>query len=246
MKVKNFLFFPKRIPEPKIMGKIELNTFEKISKESRKRWNLPFVDFVLQTSGIKSGNILDVGCGPGLLVKTLAKKSKNFHVVGLDISEYAIYQSKKNTKNIKNIEFKKGSVYNLPFFDSSFDIIVCKDSFHQFPRDPVKALKEMLRVVKKEGFIFITDLKRDVPEYLLNRVIPPDSTFKKLLYYSARAAYTKNEMKKIIKDTGGKCISISTRKITRDVANRYKKEGINLDSLKEAFQSRYIAVIRKE
>lgn len=239
------LFFPKRIAEPKAMGKIELDVFEKISKKNYKRWNLPFTDFIFKTTDIKNGKILDAGCGPGLLVKTIAKRSKRFQVTGLDVSEYAISQAKKNCQKLKNVDFKIGSVYKIPFSDNSFDIIVCKDSFHQFPRNPVKALEEMLRVVKKGGLIYINDLKRDVPSYLLNRVIPPDNTFKKLLYYSARAAYTKSEMKRIIRKARGKCIRINTRKITRNMARFYQQNNINVSALRESFQSRYVAVIKK-
>jgi len=246
-KRKKKMYFPHRLAEPKDMGKVELDVFEKISRESQKRWNLPFLDFVLKSSSLEKGNILDVGSGPGFLARDLAKKSKKLHVIGLDVSQYAVSQARKNGANIGNLEFKKGSVYNLPFPDNFFDVVICKDSFHQFPNKPVQALKEMLRVVKKdEGLIYINDLRRDVPLYLINRVVPPNSTFEKLLYYSARAAYTKIELQKIIEKAGGKCITVTTRKVTDKIKRLYEKEGIDPRFLKESFQSRYLAVIKNK
>ena len=39
--------FPKRIPEPKEMGKEEMKVFEKMSSDNYQRWMIPFVDDAL-------------------------------------------------------------------------------------------------------------------------------------------------------------------------------------------------------
>lgn len=49
--------------------------------------------------------------------------------------------------------FKKENAENLSFEDGSFDFVLCKESYHHFPR-PMKALYEMLRVAKK-GIILL-------------------------------------------------------------------------------------------
>lgn len=238
------MFFKYRIAEPKVMEKLELDVFEKISKDSYARWIVPLVDDLIRKTMISHGAILDVGCGPGFLVKELSQRSRRFSVTGLDVSAYAISQAKRNCKGLKNAKFKVGSIYRLPFPTGSFDLVVCKDSFHQFPSNPIKVLQEMLRVVKKDGLIYIHDLRRDVPHYLLKRVVPPDTTFKKLLYYSARAAYTKKEMEGLIRKAGGKCVSIATRRVTSAIARRYQKIKVSPSALREAFQSRYVAILR--
>lgn len=241
---KKQLYFPKRLPEPKLMGKIELDVFEKISKDSYKRWMIPFVDDALNKSNLIEGTILDIGCGPGLLSKEFAARSSKFFIIGIDISLYAIKQARKNCRGLKNVKFRIENVNHLSFLDKSFDLVICKDSLHHF-LNPLHAIQEMSRVVKPGGIIYIQDLRRDVPLYLLKRVIPPDTVFKKLLYYSTRAAYTKNEFQKFVIQIKNCNTIIKTRKITKVLQKKYNKIGIKLQALREAFQSRYVAIIKK-
>jgi ubiquinone/menaquinone biosynthesis C-methylase UbiE len=160
----NAIIFKKRIPEPKAMEAIEMAVFDALSKENYRRWMLPLVDDFLFRTRISEGTIVDIACGPGLLSKALAERSKKFTVVGIDISVHALGLARKNCAKLKNTRFIKGSVYALPFKTESADAVICKDSFHHFDR-PASALKEMLRVLKPNGYVYIQDMRRDVPQY---------------------------------------------------------------------------------
>ena len=60
--------------------------------------------------------ILDVGCASGHFYRSLKKKiSKNFFYTGLDPYQIFIDKAKKAWKNEKNVNFKKGNIYKLPF-----------------------------------------------------------------------------------------------------------------------------------
>ena len=235
--------FKKRIPEPKEMGREEMRVFEKMSSDNYQRWMIPFVDDALSKLKENMAKILDVGCGPGFLVKEIASRGKCFDVYGADLSSHAIRMAKNNCKDLNNAHFKKASVYKLPFPDNAFDMVVCKDSLHHFD-DLQKALGEMLRVTKDGGVIYIQDLKRDLPQYLLKRAIPPDTTFKKLQFYSARASYTKEEIKSILKKLKVGSFFIKTRNLAKQLLRKYS--DINPKQLREGFQCRYILTIRKQ
>ena len=62
------VFFKKRIPEPKVMERVEHDVFEKASQENYKRWMVPLVDDALERfeKNNKKDNlkILDIACGP--------------------------------------------------------------------------------------------------------------------------------------------------------------------------------------
>ena len=234
--------FSKRVPEPKEMGREEMKVFEKMSSENYQRWMIPFVDDALSKLKADAAKILDVGCGPGFLVKEIASRGKCFDVYGADLSSHAIRMAKNNCKDFNNTHFKKASAYKLSFPDNSFDMVVCKDSLHHFDDLP-KALGEMLRVTKDSGTLYIQDLKRDLPQYLLKRAIPPDTILKKLQFYSARASYTKEEIKSILKKLKVGSFSVKTRSLTEQLLRKYS--DINSKQLRESFQCHYVIIINR-
>lgn len=228
------------------MGEVEMRAFEKLSAKNYKRWLIPLVDDVLVRYKKRDATILDVGCGPGLLTKEFAFRSRKFFVKGIDISRVAVNMAKKNCKELPNTSFFVGDVNRIPFPSNSFDIVVCKDTLHHF-NDPKQAIREMLRVVKKDGVIYIQDLRRDVPWYLLMRVISRNNIMEKLVYYSTRAAYTKEEIRKILTLLNVKTFHITTRKVTEKIKKKYERKNINIPLLRQGFVSRYaLAITRKK
>jgi ubiquinone/menaquinone biosynthesis C-methylase UbiE len=238
------MYFKTRKPEPQEMDKIEHEAFGNLSQENYNRWFIPLADHILSYSNSQDLDILDVGSGPGLLAKELGSRSKRFTIMGVDISNDALNIAKKKCGSNPNISFKKGSVYDLPFDDDIFDIVVCKDSFHHF-HNPPKALKEMWRVLKPGGILYMQDLRRDVPMYLLKRSIPRNNVIQRLQYYSVRASHTKSEVENLLRKLKPTLLKVKTRKITKNIMLKYKKMAIQGQQLREAFQSRYYAVAKK-
>jgi len=241
--VKN-LYFPKRIPEPKAMEQMEHKVFEKLASMSYKRWFVPIIDDVLKQTSFRKGVIVDIGSGPGLLVREFAKRSINFNVIGVDISKHAISIGKKNTKGLKNTSFIYANANHLPFDDLTIDVVIAKDSLHEF-KNPKQVLKEMLRITKKGGIIYIQDLRRDLPWYLLQQAIPPKSILQCLQYYSARASYTKKEIRIMLKKIGVSRYKIRTRNLTKSLIRKYRKVGVSASELRASFQARYVLIIQK-
>jgi ubiquinone/menaquinone biosynthesis C-methylase UbiE len=97
--------------------------------------------------------ILDLGCGSGRLYKFITEK--NVHYTGLDNNNDLLIIAKKN--NLKG-EFKYGDQLSIPFKDETFDCIFNIASFHHIPSDILRkrALYEMLRVLKKNGYLILT------------------------------------------------------------------------------------------
>lgn len=54
---------------------------------------------------------------------------------------------------------KKGSVSAIPFDNCSFDLVLCKGALHEV-KELEKAVSEMARVCKRDGFLIIIDLQR--------------------------------------------------------------------------------------
>jgi ubiquinone/menaquinone biosynthesis C-methylase UbiE len=106
------------------------------------------------------GSLLEIAPGPGFLSVEMAKDGK-FRVTGMDISKTFVELGHKNASEAGvEVEFRQGNASAMPFADSSFDLLVCRSAFKNFS-EPVKALKEMHRVLRPGGVGVINDLRRD-------------------------------------------------------------------------------------
>lgn len=94
---------------------------------------------------LKPESILDAGCGEGFTMDKLSKSKVGEKLEGIEYSKEAILFGKKLFPDLK---FIQGSVYELPYKNSSFDIVICTEVLEHLEQ-PTKALKEMLRVSKK-------------------------------------------------------------------------------------------------
>ena len=107
---------------------------------------------------LKDGSkILDVGCGKGFMIYDFLKLNPKFEIKGIDISNYAINNCKKEVVN----NLQVASCDDLPFEDNSFDLVISINTIHNLERDGCgKSLREINRVAKKNKFI-IVDAYRD-------------------------------------------------------------------------------------
>ena len=100
--------------------------------------------------------VLDVACGPGLLVCAFAKVVK--HATGVDVTPAMLDQARKeqHQAGIANVSWRLSSVPPLPFPDESFSIVSARFALHHF-LDPVDVVKEMHRVCETGGRVVIAD-----------------------------------------------------------------------------------------
>ena len=117
----------------------------------------------LLRKGVRSGRVLDIGTGSGLLALELAKVGNcHFDIVALDISEDMISKARENAECYgvsNNIEFIRASAASLPFADNHFDLVVSYASLHHWFQ-PIAVFDEIARVTKETGYAVIRDNKR--------------------------------------------------------------------------------------
>ena len=94
-----------------------------------------------------SGNILEIGAGSG---RNLKYYSSNYLVTGIDNSEGMLEEARKKARGMENVTLLLMDAENLEFPDNSFDYVITTFVLCTIP-DPVKALKEMRRVLKPSG-----------------------------------------------------------------------------------------------
>jgi ubiquinone/menaquinone biosynthesis C-methylase UbiE len=112
------------------------------------------VDF---TGAGPEDTILDVACGPGLVVCAFAQVVR--HATGIDLTPAMIEraQALQQEKGLTNVTWHIGDVLPLPYAEASFSIVTSRFAFHHFP-DPQAVLAEMKRVCTADGKVVLIDV----------------------------------------------------------------------------------------
>ena len=117
-----------------------------------KYWSNVVKDFKKYYRLTSNSKILDVGCGKGFMLYDFKKKIKGIKIKGIDVSSYAIKNSKTQVKKY----LKVANAKKLPFKDNEFDLVISINTIHNLnKKDCIKALMEIERVSKKNSFITV-------------------------------------------------------------------------------------------
>lgn len=239
----------KRIPEPEeeMEGSEEAENYFSIRRgKGGSSYQIVSLDILNNIKLIK-GKVLDIGCGYGGLIKELSIHEPKLSFVGLDLSKSMLKIGKKYCKNV-NVKFYQKPADRSSFKKNSFDLVVCKDTFHHFSK-PVKVLKEMLRIVKKGGHIYIIDLKRDCPKKIVLQTIQEvaeRNVNHSIQYYdSIKAAHTISEMKKLFKKSNIKKYKIKTLNVNKNFIKKYRINSDYYLKAKNFVKGRWVAIIKK-
>lgn len=101
--------------------------------------------------------IVDIGCGPGLLVVDLASRVGDFGtVVGIDSSPAMIELATRRCAGVGNAELRQGDATKLDLGDESMDVAICTQVL-LYVDDFAAAITEMYRVLKPGGRVYILE-----------------------------------------------------------------------------------------
>lgn len=103
--------------------------------------------------------VLDAGCGTGILLDHIANEVKMF--VGVDISKKTLLRAKQRIydNELSNAYLVQADVDNMPFSNNLFNKVLVLTVLQNSP-DPAKTLTEIKRVGKTGTFFVVTGLKR--------------------------------------------------------------------------------------
>ncbi len=113
--------------------------------------------------------VLDAGCGRGLMAIGAARYVPSGEVVGVDLwsaadqSDNTPEAARENVRQAgvaARVRIDTGDVRELPYDDASFDVVLSHWVVHNLPneRDRVRALTEMLRVLRPGGVLIVADI----------------------------------------------------------------------------------------
>lgn len=182
----------------------ELNFYKKFAPKYDERnssfaaqlyydyWDRLMINFVSWQDNIK---VLDLGCGTGDFLEKLQKKYKR--VAGVDISPEMLKIAQKKYPHLsKNLI--RSVAEKLHFEDKSIDIVFIRGALHHF-QNPVQSLKEIQRVLKRNGWLIFLEPCSDffILRFLRNLLFK----FKSDKFLSEHRSFSKKELEEMLFET---------------------------------------------
>jgi 2-polyprenyl-6-hydroxyphenyl methylase/3-demethylubiquinone-9 3-methyltransferase len=124
------------------------------------------VGFIEKFTAIENRQILDVGCGGGILTEALAQKGAN--ALGIDLSGDLVDIAELHALETgTNVHYQTISVETLAAQQpESFDVVTCMEMLEHVP-DAGSIISACAKLVKPEGLVFFSTLNRHPKAFLL-------------------------------------------------------------------------------
>ena len=135
-------------------------------------WLTPFYDWLAKPFGaalrrellrqvaIQPGQqVLDLGCGTGIMAIALKQSVPGAAVAGLDADEQALAIAQGEAERVgAEIQWDRGLAYNLPYPDNSLDVVMSSFMIHHLTTaHKARTFREVRRVLRPDGSLFILD-----------------------------------------------------------------------------------------
>ena len=106
------------------------------------------------------GDLLDIGCGRGSILKLLASRAGRAVGVDIDAKARRLARAELMLAGLPNCTLRQGDMYRLPFDDAEFNTIILDDVIAD-AAEPVRALIESRRLLKPGGRLLILQAVTD-------------------------------------------------------------------------------------
>ena len=121
--------------------------------------------YICDIVDIKNKNVLDAGCGGGLLCEAMAKEPAN--VTGIDINNELIQVAKEHAV-ANNLDIKY-HVSTIEEFESSsskkYDVITCMEMLEHVP-NPISIIESFSKLLNPGGHLIISTINRTFKAYI--------------------------------------------------------------------------------
>jgi 2-polyprenyl-6-hydroxyphenyl methylase/3-demethylubiquinone-9 3-methyltransferase len=124
------------------------------------------LDYVDRTAGLSGKEVLDVGCGGGILTESMALRGG--HVTGIDMGEMPLKVAELHTlESGVEVAYRRVPVEVLAAErPHSFDIVTCMEMLEHVP-DPSSVVDACARLLKPGGHVFFSTINRNPKSYLM-------------------------------------------------------------------------------
>ncbi|MFH1494036.1 MAG: bifunctional 2-polyprenyl-6-hydroxyphenol methylase/3-demethylubiquinol 3-O-methyltransferase UbiG [Pseudomonadota bacterium] len=123
------------------------------------------LEYIDSLAGLAGKQVLDVGCGGGILSESMAARGAN--VTGIDLGEKALKVAKLHLlESGQSVDYRLIAVEELAQQSpNAYDVVTCMEMLEHVP-DPLSVVKSCAQLVKPGGHVFFSTLNRNLKSYL--------------------------------------------------------------------------------
>lgn len=118
--------------------------------------------------------IVDVGCGNGDMLRSLAdyglNKNIKLKLIGIDANNYTVNYANQLSSNYVNISYQCQDIFSESFEELKYDIVLCTLTLHHFSKQEIIKLLTIFKDNSKIGIV-INDLQRSAIAYRLFQLV---------------------------------------------------------------------------
>ncbi|MBO0349900.1 class I SAM-dependent methyltransferase [Phormidium pseudopriestleyi FRX01] len=196
----------KRVLEPEVM-----DTWEDATAYDAMDFvevNTAFAETAIAL-GPESAVVLDAGTGTARIPILIVQRRPQWHIRAIDLSHNMLKVGRENVQSARvqdQIQLEYIDAKQMPYGDSTFDIVISNSIIHHLP-DPMPFFRELKRVLKPNGGIFLRDLMRpsdiETVDKILARIGPEYNDYQTQLFRdSLIAAFTLEDVENMIEMAG--------------------------------------------
>jgi 2-polyprenyl-6-hydroxyphenyl methylase/3-demethylubiquinone-9 3-methyltransferase len=124
------------------------------------------LDWIQTLASLKDKQVLDVGCGGGILSDAMARAGA--HVTGIDLATKSLKVAQLHALETQtpNVSYREVSAEAFAAEKpASFDVVTCMEMLEHVP-DPASVVKACATLVKPGGWVFFSTLNRNPQSFL--------------------------------------------------------------------------------
>lgn len=124
------------------------------------------LDWIARQAPLAGQQVLDVGCGGGILAEAMARQGAE--VLGIDLATKSLKVAQLHAleSGLSNISYREVAVEALAAErPASFDVVTCMEMLEHVP-DPASVVKACAELVKPGGWVFFSTLNRNPKSFL--------------------------------------------------------------------------------
>ena len=160
----------------------DLNELKKFSSNADDWWNVngkfktlhdinsTRLKFIAKNINIKELNVLDIGCGGGILTESIAKKGAQ--ITGIDMSKESIEVATQHAYE-NNLEINY-FLTNAEEFSkknrNKFDLITCMELLEHVPK-PQSVIEASKKMIRPGGHIIFSTINRNIKSYIFTILV---------------------------------------------------------------------------